>query len=172
MPGHSIDVILGDQIRENVPVVGEEKLYQEIHRLLKPTGLHITRITSRFFHTKIYSQQELVEKFSHIAPNKESVTEFLNHFMFQTHHNGKSGTDYLFLELEKYFDRPYIREYHQEFQNILPPHQEWNIGRSWEEDRKPIDKFFDIVGQVQDDTIFSDSSYIFALRPKSNTKAL
>jgi len=167
MSNNEYDAIIGDQIRCNISSKDHDKFYSNIHDLLKPSGLHISRITTILPNTKIYSVEEIIEKYSAMPRSKQVFTELIVYLMIQTHNNKISSTDYLFDELEKYLEKPNIKFYYKEVSKIFPRGKEWTIGTPWEEDKVPIEKYFDIVEQVQDDTCFADSSFIAKLKPKS-----
>ena len=78
------DVVFGDQVKSNVSAEDHKKFYNEIHRVLKPSGYHISRITSRFPDTRIFSAEEIVDKYSKIPVSQDSLTEFWNLLVFKS----------------------------------------------------------------------------------------
>lgn len=162
----TFDVVMGDQIRCNVSDADQDTLYKSIHRILKPGGLHVTRITAHFPDTRIYTPEEVIEHFSALTPTKETITEFLNRFLFFTHRGENSPTDRFFSLLEPHVDKPNIQAYYDQFVEMMPRGKSWNVGKGWEHHKKVIEQYFDIEEQVQDDTLFADSTYIFKLKKR------
>ncbi len=164
--GQSFHVVFGDQIKCNVAFEDLGQLYREIARVLVPGGYHITRLTSRHSHTKIFDVEELIDMYRDKPPTKQTITELWNWLIFQTHNNPDSSSDRMLDILANHASDPVINEYYQQIRDIIPRGKVWTVGRSWEEERQKIEKYFEIEDQVQDDTLFADSTYLYKMRKK------
>jgi len=166
LQANSFDVVFGDHIRCNVAFEDQEKLFQNIHGILKPEGAFVTRLITRFDESPVYDPKEIIEKYSKIEPSKQSISELLNILMFMTHTNQESTTDYLFAQLEAYASTPNIQVYLTEIEQMLPRGKAWNIGRGWKENSKEMFFYFDISDKTPCDTFFKDMSFVYKLIPK------
>lgn len=160
----TFDVVLGDHVRSNVADADQDTFYKNLSRILKPDGCHVTRLIAQFEHTSIQTPEELIDTYSKIPPTEQSVSAFLNRFLFFSHRGPNSPTDRFFALLEQYFDKPHIKQYYTALEEMLPRGKTWNVGRGWEHHKKVIERYFEIEDKVQCDTSFKDASYVFKLR--------
>ena len=166
LPEKWFDVVFGDHVKANISAADYDIFFQHIRDLLKPTGYFVTRLITRFPDTPIYDPHELIEKYALIKPSKQSLTDFWNLLLFHTHDEEVSATDRMYDLLEQYTAEPYIKEYTKQLLEIIPKGKEWSVGRPWEEEKKTIEKYFEIVDKVQDDTVFRDSAFVYKMKPR------
>ncbi len=165
-PDNHFHAILGDQVNMNVPFTAHKNFYENMRRILAPSGAYISRLSSRFPNTILYNPDQLVSHFSEVPLSKASVTEFLNKLMFFSSEESVATTDRMYTLLEKYGANANIRAYTEEFLRILPRGKSWHIGR-WEEERKIILNYFEMINLVPDPTYVADSTYVFHFKPKN-----
>lgn len=164
---NTFDAVVADYIKGNIPFKKQSLLYKQIARVLKPDGIFVERMFSRFPHSKTLNVEDVIEKYSKLDPTYRTAEELWGYLMYMTHDDIICPSDRPFEILKKYEDVPNMKEYTTLIHNLVGPGKVWEYGRPWEEDKKPVTEHFEIVDKAEDDTLFKDWTYIFKMKPKN-----
>ncbi len=159
----------GDFIKGNIPFAKQHSLYRNIHSLLKPGGTHIERIFSKFPDTYIQDIDLVIKKYSKIKPTYKSAGDLLGILTFLVHNEYVCRSDRPFEILNKYKNVSHMKQYEKLIHNLIGPGKIWDYGRPWNQDKKPIEKYFKIIDKTKDNTVFKTGCYVFKMRSKKNS---
>jgi SAM-dependent methyltransferase len=184
LPKAHYDIVVGDEVIVNVPVEERDQFFKEIIRLLKPTGLFITRHNAVELKDKELNKKLIKEEFRKVLNLEETIGQGLNNiseiylYHLAFHRCGQKVTTgdvldachQLIDEMES-DNRMYsiLKEMEKRAKLYFEPtrDQTW-VYNTRANNEKELEKFFRILKKAKaDDYITVDNKYFYVLEPKN-----